>query len=85
MLVQWDSLPDTLKNDTVRLSYEKLEAKKGGLIAKRLFDIVVSAFMIAILSPVLLLLAILIKADSKGPVFYRQERVTAANRSFRIF
>ena len=85
MLVQWDLLPDALKNDTVRLYYEKLEAKKGGLIAKRLFDIVVSAFMIAILSPVLLLLAILIKADSKGPVFYRQERVTAANRSFRIF
>ncbi len=85
MLVQWDSLPDALKNDTVRLYYEKLEAKKGGLIAKRLFDIVVSAFMIAILSPVLLLLAILIKADSKGPVFYRQERVTTANRSFRIF
>ena len=85
MLVQWDSLPDTLKNNTVRLYYEKLEAQKGGLIAKRLFDIVVSAFMIIVLSPLLILLAILIKADSKGPVFYRQERVTAANRNFRIF
>ena len=51
---------------------------------KRLFDIVVSAIMLVVLSPVFLLLAIAIKIDSPGPVFYRQERVTTYGKHFRI-
>lgn len=52
---------------------------------KRLFDIVASGLGLILLSPLFLVLAIWIKADSKGPVFYRQVRVGRYNRDFRIF
>lgn len=52
---------------------------------KRLFDIVASGFGLLVMSPVFLILAIWIKLDSKGPVFYRQVRVGRKNRDFRIF
>ncbi len=52
---------------------------------KRLFDIVASALGLVVLSPLFLILAIWIKLDSKGPVFYRQERVGRHNKDFRIF
>ena len=52
---------------------------------KRLFDIVASGFGLIVLSPLFLLLAIWIKLDSKGPVFYRQVRVGRYNKDFRIF
>lgn len=52
---------------------------------KRLFDIVASGLGLIVLSPVFLLLAVWIKFDSKGPVFYRQVRVGYKNRDFRIF
>ena len=52
---------------------------------KRLFDIVASGCGLIVLSPVFLILAIWIKLDSPGPVFYRQVRVGRGNRDFRIF
>ena len=52
---------------------------------KRIFDIVASGFGLLVMSPVFLILAIWIKLDSKGPVFYRQVRVGRKNRDFRIF
>lgn len=52
---------------------------------KRLFDIIASGSGLLILSPILLIVAIWIKLDSKGPVFYRQVRVGYRNRDFRIF
>ena len=52
---------------------------------KRVFDIVVSMILLIILSPIFLVLAIAIKLDSKGPVFYRQVRVTQYGKRFRIF
>ena len=52
---------------------------------KRLFDIVASSCGLLVLSPVLILVAIWIKLDSKGPVFYRQVRVGRYNKDFRIF
>ena len=52
---------------------------------KRLFDIVASGCGLLVLSPVLILVAIWIKLDSKGPVFYRQVRVGRHNKDFRIF
>ena len=48
-------------------------------------DIVASGFGLLVMSPVFLILAIWIKLDSKGPVFYRQVRVGRKNRDFRIF
>lgn len=52
---------------------------------KRLFDIVASGLGLIVLSPLFLILAIWIKLDSKGPVFYRQVRVGLHNKDFRIF
>ena len=52
---------------------------------KRLFDIVASGLGLIVLSPLFLILAIWIKLDSNGPVFYRQVRVGRYNKDFRIF
>ena len=62
-----------------------LKKKTGSLICKRIFDVTVSAIMLLLLSPVFLILAIAIKIDSPGPVFYRQVRVTQYGKHFRIF
>ena len=52
---------------------------------KRLFDIFFSIIGLTILLPVLLLIAIIIKIDSKGPIFFRQKRVGKFNKDFKIF
>ena len=52
---------------------------------KRLFDMVASGCGLLALSPLLLVVAIWIKLDSKGPVFYRQVRVGYKNKDFKIF
>lgn len=85
MLCKWEALPDTLRTDAVRPYYDVLRTKRGALVMKRLFDLVVSFLMILLLSPLLLLLIVLIKCDDPGPAFFRQERVTQYGRSFRIF
>ena len=85
ILKKWEDLPDNLRTDAVRPYYDILAKRRGSLLVKRLFDIVVSALMLLVLSPVFLILAIAIKIDSPGPVFYRQVRVTQYGREFRIF
>ena len=85
MLCKWEELPDSLKTEAVRPYYEMLRKKQLSLFWKRLFDVVVSAVMLAVLSPVFLMLAISIKLDSPGPVFYRQVRITRYGKEFRIF
>ena len=65
-----------MQTEAVKPYYEILQKKQISLIFKRLFDIVVSLIMLLILSPVFLILAIAIKLDTEGPVFYRQVRVT---------
>ena len=52
---------------------------------KRVFDIIASGIGLLLLSPLFLVLAIWIKLDSEGPVFYRQVRVGKNNKDFRIF
>ena len=54
------------------------------MLVKRIFDVFVSAVLLLLLLPVFLILAIAIKIDSPGPVFYRQERVTAFGKRFKI-
>ncbi len=84
-LVKWEKLPENMKTEEVKKYYDALRKKRFGLFVKRLFDIVVSGLMLLILSPFFLILAIAIKVDSKGPVFYRQLRVTQYGKKFRIF
>ena len=85
ILKKWEDLPDNLRTDAVRPYYDILAKRKGSLLLKRCFDVVVSALMLLVLSPVFAILAIAIKLDSPGPVFYRQVRVTQYGREFRIF
>lgn len=84
-MISWEKLPSQMQTEVVKPYYEILQKKQVSLIFKRSFDIVVSAIMLLILSPVFLVLAIAIKLDSKGPVFYRQVRVTQYGKEFRIF
>lgn len=85
MLKNWNELPEYMRTDEVRPYYELLKKKKISLFFKRVFDIVVSLIMIILCSPILLIISILIVKDSKGGIFYRQERVTQYGRVFRIF
>lgn len=84
-MISWEKLPSQMQTEAVKPYYEILQKKQISLIFKRSFDIVVSLIMLLILSPVFLVLAIAIKLDSKGPVFYRQVRVTQYGKEFRIF
>ena len=85
LLKKFEDLAPEFQNDDVKKYYDILKKKTFGLILKRIFDIMVSAVMLIILSPIFLILAIAIKFDSKGPVFYRQERITQFGKKFRIF
>lgn len=85
LLKKWESLPSEMQTDEVRKYYEILKGKQVGLFFKRLFDIIVSFLMLLVLLPVFAVLAIAIKIDSRGPVFYRQIRITQYNKKFRIF
>lgn len=84
-LLPWDELPEDMRTAEVRPYYEALSKKRGQLVVKRIFDVVFSALLLVVLSPVFLILAIAIKVDSPGPVFFRQERVTQYGKTFRIF
>lgn len=85
LLRRWEELPEFMKNDEVKKYYDILDKKRFSLLLKRFFDIVMSLILLIVLSPVFLILAIWIKLDSKGSVFYRQERITQYGRTFHIF
>ncbi|MDE5990371.1 MAG: sugar transferase [Clostridia bacterium] len=84
MICKWKKIPEEMKTDEVYEYWKILRKRNFSLFWKRVFDIVFSFLMLILLSPLFLILAIAIKADSKGPVFYRQERVTQYGRRFRI-
>ena len=83
--VTYDQLPENMKNEYTRRYWQDLEKRRASLAAKRLFDVAASAVSLLILSPFLLLLALAVKLDSPGPVFYRQVRVGRYGEDFRIF
>ncbi len=85
MLKKFTDLPLDMQNDAVKVYYDILSKKKVSLFFKRVFDIFVSVVLLLLIWPILLILAIVIKIDSPGPVFFRQERVTKYGRRFRIF
>ena len=86
MLVKkWEKLPKELQIPEVRPYWELLRKKNFSLFWKRVFDIVVSSLMLLILLPFFLILSLAIVIDSRGGVFYRQERVTQYGKHFRIF
>lgn len=67
------------------LHFKTTHAKEWELLVKRLFDFVTSGLGILVLSPCFLILAIFIKATSKGPVFFKQNRLGLSGRKFTLY
>jgi lipopolysaccharide/colanic/teichoic acid biosynthesis glycosyltransferase len=85
LLKRWQDLPDYLKNDGVKKYYDYLYKKRRSLFAKRIFDLIASMLTLIILLPVIAVIGIAIKVSTKGPVIFRQTRVTQYGREFRIY
>lgn len=83
-ILSWEQLPPEMQTEAVKRYYVILQNKKGSLFLKRAFDLVASVTALIVFLPLFCVLAIIIKLDSPGPVFYRQERVTQYGRRFRI-
>ena len=81
----WQELPNDMRCEAVRPYYDILVSKHRDLMLKSVFDRLMAAILLVVLSPIFLLLAVWIKLDSEGPVFFRQERVTQYGKSFRIY
>ncbi len=84
-LRKWDMLPEEFRTPIVLEYYEILRGRKFSLFIKRVFDVCASFLMLLFLSPIFLVLAVAIKLDSKGPIFYRQERITRYGKKFKIY
>ncbi len=83
-IIKWDQLPTEMQTEEVRKYYDLLKKKQVSLFFKRIIDIFLSVIALVVLSPIFLILAGFIKADSPGPVFYRQQRVTQYGKRFFI-
>ena len=84
-LRKWSELPDFMRTKEVRKYYNILVKKSAWFKAKRLLDIVVAFIMLVVLALPMLVIAVLIKLDSRGPVLFRQERITQYGKTFTIF
>ena len=84
ILRKWEDLPQNMQIPEVRRYYDILQGRKGAILLRRFFDIVFSLILLVILSPVFLVLAIMIKKDSEGPVIFKQTRITRYGKPFSI-
>ncbi len=84
MLREWDNLPTWMKCPEVKEYYDILAKRKLSLRIKRIFDIAVASVLLIVLAIPMMVIAIMIKLDSQGPVFFRQERVTTYGKKFKI-
>jgi len=84
-LKNWDELPDMLKKDEVKEYYEILYSKRIHIIIKRIFDFIGALVLLIILAPIMVVISILIKLDSRGPIMFRQSRVTQYGNVFQIY
>ena len=81
---KWNDMPEFMRCDEVKKYYDILQTRKLSLILKRIFDFIVALILLIILFIPMIIIAIMIKIDSEGPVFYRQERVTRYGKRFKI-
>ena len=84
ILRRWDDLPEYMKVPEVRPYYDILQKRRLSLLVKRVFDFVLALFLLIVLAVPMALIAVWVKQDSEGPVFYRQERVTTYGKHFHI-
>lgn len=83
-LKKWEDLPAFMQVDEVRPYWEILNKRRGQLVLKRCFDLLVAVILFIILAIPMAIIAVMIKVEDPGPVLYRQERVTTYGRRFRI-
>ena len=84
VLHKWEELPEFMRTTEVRPYWEILYKRRWQLALKRIFDFIVALVLFIILLIPMVVIAVMIKLDSDGPVFYRQERVTSYGKHFKI-
>lgn len=84
MLREWEDIPRFMQCDEVREYYDILARKRVSLGLKKMFDVIVAAFLLVVLAVPMMVIGIVIVLESPGGAFYRQERVTSYGRRFRI-
>lgn len=84
MLKKWDDLPPFMKCDEVRVYYNSLRRKRLQLLAKRGLDYAMAALLLVLFLIPMLLITVLVAMDSKGPVIFRQTRITSLGKHFVI-
>lgn len=84
MLRKWEDLPDFMRVAEVRPYWEILNKKRGQLVLKRVFDLIMALILLIVLTIPMVLISVWIKLDSPGAVMYRQERVTTYGKHFQI-
>lgn len=84
ILREWEKLPVFLRLEEVRPYYDILYERRGQLAVKRIFDFLMAGILLIILAIPMAGIALIIRMDSPGAAFYRQERITAYGRKFRI-
>ena len=84
ILPAWEKLPVVLQVPEVKPYYDILSKHRLDLIIKRGFDVLMSGVILVLIAPAMGLISLLIRLDSEGPAFYRQERITKYGRSFYI-
>lgn len=85
MLKAFSKLPRQMQTDEIRKYYDILAKKKAVLLLKQIFDRIAALILLVILSPVMIVLAVIIKCTSKGPVIFRQKRVGRYLKPFNIW
>lgn len=81
---QFEKLPSQFQNETVREYYDILAKRTFSLIIKRIFDMILALIITIIALPFMMIIAVWIKLDSKGSIFFLQRRVTTYGRVFKI-
>ena len=84
VLRKWEELPECMRTDEVRPYYEVLKKRRGSLVLKRMVDLLGGFVLLVLLAIPMFVIAVMIKLDSEGSVFYRQERITTYSKHFKI-
>jgi lipopolysaccharide/colanic/teichoic acid biosynthesis glycosyltransferase len=83
-LKKWEDLPECMQKEAIKPYYAVLARRETSLALKRFFDWTISLILLVILIPLFIVIAVAVKRDSAGKVFYSQVRVTTYGRKYRI-
>lgn len=81
----FEKLPVYMQTKEVKNYYDILKKRKISILAKRVFDLIFSICLCAVLLPIMLLISVIIMIDSPGNPFFSQTRITKYGREFKIF